>query len=194
VRLALASTSPYRKSLLARIVPEFTIVDPGVDEAAAELGMLSPGDRARELACRKALAGARSCHQAIVLGSDQVCALDDQVFDKPGSVERAIAQLRRLSGRTHSLITAVALARAGESECFTSFAVVSRMTMRALSDPELAAYVAADRPLDCAGAYRIEGRGIGLFDAVESSDWNAIVGLPLLATRAALAAAGVPLG
>lgn len=191
MRLALASTSPYRKALLARIVPEFTVVDPGVDESAAELGTLSPGDRARELACRKALAGARKCPRTIVLGSDQVCALDDQVFDKPGTVERAIAQLQRLSGRTHSLITAVALARDGESECFTSLVVVSRMTMRALSDPEPAAYVAADRPLDCAGSYRIEGRGIGLFEAVESSDWNAIVGLPLLATRAALAAAGV---
>ncbi|MGE0142965.1 MAG: nucleoside triphosphate pyrophosphatase [Planctomycetota bacterium] len=193
MRLALASTSPYRKSLLARIVSEFTIVDPGVDESAAELDSLSPHDRARELACRKALAGARRCPGAIVLGSDQVCALGDQVLDKPGSVERAIAQLRRLSGRTHSLITAVALARAGESECFATFAVVSRMRMRALSDSQLAAYVAADQPLDCAGSYRIEGRGIGLFDAVESSDWNAIVGLPLLMTRAALVAAGVDL-
>lgn len=193
MKLTLASTSPYRRALLARIVADFACVDPAVDEADAAFAALSPRERALELARRKALSGASLLPGTLALGSDQVCALDAQVFHKPGDAATAAAQLQRLAGRTHSLWTAVAFARSDSEACPPPLLVESRLTMRPLSASEIERYVALDQPFDCAGAYRIEDRGIGLFQRIESSDWNAIIGLPLIATREALLVAGVRL-
>ncbi len=180
--LVLASTSRYRRELLGRLGLRFECEAPGIDEGEVGSG-LAPETRARTLALAKARAVAHRRPGAIVIGSDQVCALADEVLGKPGSVAAACAQLQRLQDREHRLATAVAIVHGGRE---TSILDVTRLHMRALSNAAIERYVAADQPIDCAGSYRIEGLGISLFDRIESEDQTAIVGLPLLATARAL--------
>lgn len=184
----LASTSPYRRRLLARLGLEFEVASPAVDEER-EAPDAEPLTVAKALARAKAEAvAARAGADAVVLGSDQVCALGAERLGKPGSVARACDQLARLAGRTHELITAVAIVHGGGVDEFVDR---TRLTMRRLGRAEIEAYVAQDEPLDCAGSYKLEAAGIGLFERIESADWTAIEGLPLLATAAVLRRLGV---
>lgn len=175
-RLVLASTSPYRRALLERLGLPFECVAPGVDEDAYSAG--SPDELALTLARAKAAAVSAMCPGAVVIGGDQVVVRDGDVLGKPGSAEAAVAQLRRLAGRAHELISAVAVVGAGR---WWSHVDVTRLTMRPLDDGEIRRYVERERPYDCAGAYKIESLGVSLFDAVEGSDPTAIVGMPLMA-------------
>ncbi len=181
--LVLASTSPYRKALLERLRLPFRCKAPGVDEEVTRAGIEDPRDVAVRLARAKSLAVARSEPDAVVIGSDQLVALGDRILGKPGSAQRAVAQLLDLAGRTHHLLTAVAIAHRGE---LVEWLDDAALTMRALTRAEAERYVAADSPLDCAGSYRIESLGIALFDRITSDDATAIVGLPLLRTSAEL--------
>lgn len=184
--IVLASTSPYRRQLLERLRIPFEVARPSFDERAP----LPPEVRGVEatatyLARMKALSVGRP--DAWVIGSDQICALGDRVLHKPGSVENAQQQLWELQGRAHRLVTAIAVvAPHGTIEARD----VHTLHMRRLDRATIAAYVAADSPLDCAGSYRIEGRGIALFERIEadpeSADDTAIVGLPLWLTVRAL--------
>lgn len=180
--LVLASTSPYRRALLARLGLPFDCEVPGVDENAGLAGC-TPEARALTLALAKARAVAARRPDAVVIGSDQVCAVGDEVLGKPGSADAARAQLLRLQSREHRLATAVAIVQ-GSREL--SFLDVTRLHMRALTADAIHRYVATDQPLDCAGSYRIEALGISLFDRIEGTDQTAIVGLPLLATAQVL--------
>ncbi len=186
--LILASTSRYRKELLARLGVPFTCQSPGVDEDLVkhEAG-LTPRQVAEILAERKARAVAERYPLSVVIGSDQLAHLDGQILGKPGTVEGACAQLGRLSGRTHELVTAVCIVHPGGMERHTDLA---QLSMRRLDGTALARYVAADQPLDCAGAYKLECRGIALFSAVVCADHTAITGLPLVWTTSALTALG----
>jgi len=175
--LILASTSKYRRQLLERLGIPFTCEAPGVDESIAKRELGAPAAIVRELARQKADAVAVRHPRAIVVGSDQGACIDGTMLDKPGTVAAACAQLERLQGRTHELLTAVAIAHGGTRIEFTD---VTRLGMRALSRDEIERYVAADRPLDCAGSYKIEGLGIALFERVDCADQTAIMGLPLL--------------
>jgi septum formation protein len=177
--LLLASTSRYRRALLGRLGLPFRCVAPGVDEAAAvaAAGAAGPEAIAGQLARAKAAAVAAREPMALVIGSDQVCALGDEVFGKPGTREGACAQLARLGGREHRLLTAVAVLGPGVD---VGFVDLTRLRMRALGAAEIERYVDADEPFDCAGSYKLEGLGIALFDRVESADWTAVEGLPLL--------------
>ncbi|MEZ5977801.1 MAG: nucleoside triphosphate pyrophosphatase [Planctomycetota bacterium] len=178
MRLVLASTSTYRRDLLARLGLPFEQRAPRVDEDAWKAKGLAPRDLAAALAREKARAVAAELPGATVIGSDQVCALGDLVLDKPGSEERAREQLARLAGRTHELLTAVCvLGPDGEWEHLD----VATLAVRALDAEQVARYVAADRPLDCAGSYKLESRGIALFESLACADHTAIVGLPLVA-------------
>jgi len=181
--LVLASTSPYRRALLERLRVPFEAVAPGVDEAAVKARGGEPRRVVEELARRKAEAGRALRPDAVTIGSDQAGVLDGRVLDKPGTEAGAIAQLCALRGRHHQLVTAVTVAHPGGLVQFTD---VTTLVMRALDDDEVARYVAAERPLDCAGSYKIEGLGIALFERIESRDHTAIVGLPLLELSAAL--------
>jgi septum formation protein len=185
--LVLASTSRYRKELLARLGVPFLAAAPGCDEEAFKSRGLSPRGLAEALATAKAESLRGRFPGAAILGSDQVATVDGDVLGKPGSHEAAAAQLARLSGRTHLLITAVSLAHDGGVLRHTD---VARLTMRPLARAAIERYVAADDPVDCAGAYKLEGRGIALFSSVEAADATAIVGLPLIAVTAMLAALG----
>ncbi len=187
-RLILASTSRYRRDLLARLGLPFDCQAPGVDEdAVKDDAVLTPRQVAEELAERKARAVALLHPDAVVIGSDQLAHLDGQVLGKPGTAAGACSQLARLSGRTHELVTAVCVVHPAGIEHHVD---IARLTMRALDGPTFARYVEADRPVDCAGSYKLECRGIALFESIVCADHTAITGLPLMWTTAVLARLG----
>lgn len=200
MRLVLASTSRYRKALLQRVLDPLGMnaeaVSPDVDEVLSDTeAALEVAERATLLAVRKARAVAHreGFDGLLVIGSDQICVdPDGEVLHKPKSAERAIAQLSRLAGRTHALVTAVAVLRvdAAGHEALHTAVDVHRLTMRPLGLDALTRYVAHDQPLDCAGSYRLESLGLALFDKIEAdpdtADESAIVGLPLMKTLALL--------
>jgi septum formation protein len=148
---------------------------------------LDPGPLAAavaRLALRKARAVAARRRQGLVLGADTIVVLDGEALGKPADRAEAIAMLRRLRGRTHEVMTGVAVVDAAAGRDATE-TVTSRVTMRAYSDGEIARYVATDEPLDKAGAYAIQGAGGTLVAGLEGSRSN-VVGLPLAATAALL--------
>lgn len=186
--LILASTSAYRRELLQRLRLPFSVVSPEVDETAraGEAG----GDLARRLAEAKARAVAARNPGALVLGSDQVAQLGATTLGKPGTREGAIAQLQACSGNTVEFATALCLfdPRRGTTQGHLD---LTRVRFRALGDDEIRRYVDSDSPLDCAGGFRCEALGVALFDAVETEDPTALIGLPLIATARVLRQAGL---
>jgi septum formation protein len=186
--LILASTSRYRRELLQRLRLPFEVRSPDVDEAAR------PGEAPDQLALRLGLAKAHAVAarhpEAVVIGSDQVADLDGSPIGKPGTHERALAQLRSMSGRAVRFHTAVAVACAA-----TGFAqgrlVTVRVRFRDLGIGEIEHYLRAERPYDCAGAAKCETLGIALLQSIESDDPTALVGLPLIRTCELLRLAGV---
>ena len=189
-RLILASSSPYRRAELAKLGRTFEVVPPEVDEGPLQASGLSPSELVRALALAKAQAVGERFPEALVIGSDQCAAHAGRVLGKPGSPEAAVEQLVALSGQTHRLFTAVALGDAASGEWQVAVDE-HRLTMRSLTERQIRAYVAADRPTQCAGSYKIESRGIGLFERIEGDDFTAIIGLPLLALSRMLIARGV---
>jgi septum formation protein len=189
VRLVLASTSTYRRDLLARLGLAFEQRAPDVDEEAWKAQGATPRELARQLAAAKARAVAQALAdaEAVVIGSDQVCAVGERVLGKPGDAAGALEQLRTLRGRSHEILTAVCVVGPGGDWEHTD---VARLHARDLDDASLERYVAADEPYDCAGSYKLEARGIALFDAIECADHTAIVGLPLMALVGDLARRG----
>jgi len=186
--LVLGSTSPYRRELLSRLHLPFQTAAPEVDET--ERPGESPLELARRLALAKARAVAVQFPEAVVIGSDQVADLAGEALGKPGTHERAVAQLRRMSGRSVIFHTAVAVVCAASGFEQLEVAPV-RVAFRNLSDAEIESYLLAERPYDCAGSARSEGLGIALLDAIDSDDPTALVGLPLIRTCRMIGAAGV---
>jgi septum formation protein len=124
-----------------------------------------------------------------VIGSDQVCAIGKTIYGKPSSRDAAVKQLQELSGKTHELLTAVTVTW---PEGQTTFLNTTRLHMRELSVDEITRYVEADLPLDCAGSYKLEERGIKLFERIEMDDHTAIIGLPLVELSNVLLNLGYP--
>jgi septum formation protein len=190
MELVLASSSPYRRAQLERIGLSILAIPPGVDEDAVKAEGLAPRALAERLAYEKAAAVAEERPHAIVIGGDQLVELDGRVLGKPGNRARALDQLTMLSGRTHTLITAIAVIAGPRIERHTD---VTRLTMRPLDRGALSRYVDADRPIDCAGAYKLESRGIVLIERIESDDHSAVTGVPIMALVRILSALGVQL-
>jgi septum formation protein len=186
--LILASTSRYRRELLSRLKLPFRVVSPEVDETPRD-GEL-PADLARRLALAKAKAVSMDHPSAVVIGSDQVADLDGAPVGKPGTHERALAQLRSMSGRSVVFQTAVAVVCTERG--FSGEALVPvRVRFRELTEQEIEHYLRAEQPYDCAGSAKSESLGIALLDAIESDDPTALVGLPLIRTSALLRRAGI---
>ena len=187
--LILASGSPYRRRQLEGLGLSFEVRPADVDEEALKQPGADPEALALRLAVEKARAVARGAPTgAVVIGGDQLVAFEGEVLGKPGSPDRAVVQLARLAGRTHRLLTALAVAapdgvRTHLDRC--------RLTMRPLDEAALHRYVALDDPVDCAGAYKFEAGGAALFERVEGEDPSAITGLPLIALCRLLAEVGV---
>ncbi|MFN3311291.1 MAG: Maf family protein [Thermomonas sp.] len=187
-RLVLASTSRYRRELLQRLRLPFDTARPDVDETAL------PGEPPRALAQRlaqaKAAAVAQTLHgmDAWVLGSDQVADLDGTPLGKPGGRAAALAQLRAMAGRGVRFHTALCLAHPDGRRLHD--VDLTEVRLRALDDAEIARYVDAEQPFDCAGSFKSEGLGIVLFEAIDNHDPTALIGLPLIATARLLRQAG----
>jgi septum formation protein len=186
--LVLGSTSRYRRELLSRLRLTFEVVAPEVDETP--LPGEAPAALAQRLALGKARAVAASRPEAVVIGSDQVADLDGEPIGKPGTHERAVEQLRRMSGRTVIFQTALAVVRASTGFEQVDLAPV-RVTFRHLTEAEIERYLRLEQPYDCAGSAKSETLGIALLEAIESDDPTALVGLPLIRTARMLRAAGL---
>ena len=186
--LILASTSRYRRELLERLRLPFQAISPEVDETP--LTGEHPGALAQRLAMAKARAVAVNNPTAVVIGSDQVADLDGTPVGKPGTHDRAVAQLRSMSGRSVVFQTAVAVVC--EARGYADVALVPiTVRFRTLTDAEIEHYLCAETPYDCAGSAKSEALGIALLEAIESDDPSALVGLPLIRTCALLRAAGI---
>ncbi|MBV8157228.1 MAG: septum formation inhibitor Maf [Dyella sp.] len=188
--LVLGSTSRYRAELLRRLYPSFEQRAPGTDESP--MRGETPRDRALRLAIAKARAAAEGLDDALVIGSDQVAELEGLVLDKPGSVERARAQLTASSGREVHFHTALCLhdTRSGQDRVHVDH---TRVHFRSLDADEIARYVEQEQPLDCAGSFKCEGLGISLFERIDNEDPSALIGLPLIALARLLREAGIAL-
>lgn len=189
MQLILASTSRYRAMLLERLGLPFRTAAPEVDETP--LPGESPPELVARLAGLKAQAGAGSGTQALVIGSDQVAELDGRILGKPGTVERAIAQLTALSGREVVFHTGLCLLDTRDRTRQLTV-VDTPVRFRPLTERQIADYVAREQPLDCAGAFKSEGLGIALFEQLGGTDPNALIGLPLIALCTMLERAGLP--
>jgi septum formation protein len=188
-RLVLASTSKYRKLLLERLRLPFDTAAPDVAEQAL------PGERPAETALRLSLLKARAVQprfpDALIIGSDQVAALGEERFDKPGSHENAVRQLRRLSGNAVDFHTAVSLldGRSGRTD---SRVVPCRVVFRELDEARIEAYLRREQPYDCAASAKAEALGIVLIERMQTDDPTSLIGLPLIALSEMLERAGMP--
>lgn len=186
--LVLGSTSRYRRELLDRLKLPFTVDAPRVDETPH--GGEDPAVLALRLALAKAREVASRTPGSVVIGSDQVADLDGRPVGKPGHHERAVEQLRAMSGRSVVFQTAVAVVRSDTG--FEASALVPvTVRFRTLSELDIERYLRAEEPYDCAGSAKSEGLGIALLDAIESDDPTALVGLPLIKTCQLLREAGL---
>jgi septum formation protein len=187
--IILASSSPFRKNLLANAGIAFVAVKPDIDERAVEAPLLDSGATPEDVALILAIAKATDVSErnpgALVVGSDQTLSLGDEIFHKPADMDAARRHLLNLSGRTHQLNSAVALVRNGET--LWSHVGIAQLTMRRLDPAFVGRYLAGagDSALSSVGAYQVEGPGIQLFEKIDG-DYFTIVGLPLLPLLAAL--------
>ena len=186
--ILLASTSPFRQALLHKLGLPFITAAPEVDETPQQ------GETAEALVTRLAVAKAQALAKMYpghwIIGSDQVCVLDDQITGKPHTAENARAQLRAASGKAITFYTGLALFHPDNNQllqCCEPFVVHFRM----LTDAEIAGYVEKEQPLQCAGSFKSEGLGICLFDRLEGRDPNTLVGLPLIALNEMLQQADI---
>lgn len=192
--LILASSSRYRRELLERLRIPFTTTAPDIDETP------QPGETPEATALRLAEAKARAVAAALpahagrtlVIGSDQVATFDGRQIGKPGTHERALAQLQSMRGREVLFHSALSLLDTATSRTDT-VDIVTKVRFRDLPDAALDAYLRAETPYDCAGSAKSEGLGIALLEAIESDDPTALIGLPLIALTRMLLAAGFPL-
>ncbi|WP_028118066.1 Maf family protein [Ferrimonas senticii] len=186
--LILGSTSPFRREILTKLGLPFECDKPEVDEAP------QPGESAEQLVGRlaqlKAAAVAARHRNALVIGSDQVAVVDGQILGKPHTVENAIAQLTAASGKTVTFYTGLCLLNSDSGEAQT---VVEpfHVHFKALTAAQIAGYVRAEQPLNCAGSFKSEGLGIMLFDRLEGRDPNTLIGLPLITLGEMLANQGI---
>jgi septum formation protein len=187
-RLILASSSAYRRELLARLHLPFAVDVPAIDESP--LPGESPSATALRLAREKAAAVAQRHPDALVIGSDQVATLDDEQIGKPGNHAAALAQLQKMRGREVVFHTALCLWD-GRNSSHQVEDVQTVVRFRDLPDAELDAYLRIEQPYDCAGSAKNEGLGIAILERIDSNDPTALTGLPLIALTGMLRAAGV---
>jgi len=187
--LLLASTSRYRRELLERLRVPFRVARPEVDETP--LPGENPAGLARRLAQAKAAAIAAQHPEAWVIGADQVAEVAGQPVGKPGNRDAALAQLTAMSGQAIRFHTSICLQR--DQDPILLAEDVTTVRFRALSAEEIARYVDLEQPFDCAGSFKSEGLGISLFEAIESRDPTALVGLPLIELARLLREAGFAL-
>ncbi|MFI2809842.1 Maf family protein [Microbulbifer sp. JSM ZJ756] len=175
--LILASSSPYRRALLQQLQLPFESASPHINEAA--LPEETAAALAARLAAEKASALAGRYPRGLIIGSDQVAECAGTLLGKPGTGDNAIAQLTACSGRRVTFHTGVSLLEPGSGRQLTEVEAFT-VTFRNLSQEQIRSYVEREQPLDCAGSFKAEGLGIALFEKMEGSDYNSLIGLPLI--------------
>lgn len=183
--LILASSSRYRSEMLERLGVPFSTATSGIDETPEPDE--TPDALVRRLASSKARHIAPDHPDALVIGADQVSVLDGEILGKPGSRERAVDQIRRMSGKSVDYLSGIALVGPGIEQVDI---VTTRLVYRNLERAEIERYVDRDQPLDCAGAMRSESLGIALLESLSSDDPTALIGMPLIRIAQWLRAAG----
>ncbi|WP_051304558.1 Maf family nucleotide pyrophosphatase [Chitinilyticum litopenaei] len=188
--LVLASTSPYRRELLQRLALPFSVASPEVDETPLA------GETAHATSLRLAMAKAQVLRERfpahLLIGSDQVALLDGVQLGKPGTHERAVAQLQLMRGRTIEFHTALALhnSQSGNTQTHVD---ITRVVMRDYDDATIERYLRHEQPYNCAGSAKTEGLGVVLIARIDNSDPTAIIGLPMIALSTMLMNEGVQL-
>lgn len=190
MNLILASTSPYRKMLLDNRGITYSAMAPTCDEEALKDPKLDGVALTRKLAQAKAESLALQFPNSYIVGSDQVLEFEGKIFGKPKTKEKALHQLMTLQGKTHQLVTSLFLW--SPYRTWTHTEIVS-LTMHAWTEQELTKYIDADLPLDCAGSYKLEKKGLVLFKEIHAEDYESIIGLPLIKLFSILKAEGFPL-
>lgn len=186
--LVLASSSPYRRELLSRLRLPFSCSAPDIDESPL------PAEQAdtlvRRLSAQKALALSHSFDNHLIIGSDQVAVLDNQIIGKPHNFERAREQLLAASGKSLTFLTGLSLLNSQSGQLQTD-CIPFTVHFRPLSEAQIERYLHVEQPYDCAGSFKSEGLGVSLFRSTEGSDANSLIGLPLIRLVDMLQAAGV---
>lgn len=187
VPLVLASSSPYRRQLLQRLGLDFRTCSPAIDESRKN------GETAEDLVTRlareKAQCMAKDYPDAVIIGADQVATMEDGILTKPGDHDRAVLQLKKLSGREVCFLTGLCVLnvksgreQSGMVPCYVRF--------RTLEENEIERYLQAEKPYDCAGSFKSEGLGISLLQSLRGDDPTALIGLPLIRLAGMLREAG----
>lgn len=188
--LLLASSSPYRRELLNRLRLPFVCASPDIDESR------QPNESAIDLVTRlareKAMALAEQFPDHLIIGSDQMAVLGEQILGKPHTFERAFEQLKASSGNSVSFLTGLALFNSRTGQCQVD-CVPFTVHLRALDDARITRYLHAEQPYDCAGSFKAEGLGVSLFRSTEGPDATSLVGLPLIRLVDMLMSEGVEL-
>ena len=176
-QLILGSSSPFRKELLAKIGLEFITSSPDIDETRFEDEQ--PQRLVQRLAEQKARKIADSYPDALIIGSDQVAVLNEQVLGKPGNHENAMKQLIAASGNTVEFLTGLALFNS-KSGHMQSLVESFKVTFKTLNENQIDYYLQQEQPYQCAGSFKSEGFGISLFEKLNGDDPNSLIGLPLI--------------
>ncbi|EAT12023.1 septum formation inhibitor Maf [Bermanella marisrubri] len=176
-RLILGSSSPFRRELLEKLDLSFECDSPDIDETP--LKNEKPEDMVARLAKAKAMAIAERNPQSIIIASDQCATLDGEIIGKPGDHENAVAQLQKASGRCVTFYTSLCVYN-GQNEVSEEIVEPFYVYFRELNDQQIENYLQKEQPYNCAGSFKSEGLGISLFDRLEGSDPNTLIGLPLI--------------
>jgi len=188
-KLVLASTSPYRKELLQKLQLDFATANPSIDESA--LPDEAPEQLVARLAESKARAVADQFQNALIIGSDQVAVVDGKIVGKPGDHARAVAQLKRASGKRVSFLTGLCVYNTLSQRSQVDVVPFS-VIFRHLTDAQIEKYLQREQPYNCAGSFKSEGLGIALFERLEGDDPNTLIGLPLIRLIKMLESEGYP--
>jgi MAF protein len=186
--LLLASSSPYRRELLERLHLPFVCASPDIDESHRP--QESATELVKRLAQEKAKALATRFPDHLIIGSDQVAVLGEQIIGKPHTFERALEQLKASSGKSVSFLTGLALYNSRTGQCQID-CVPFTVHMRELDEERISRYLRAEQPYDCAGSFKAEGLGVRLFQSTEGPDATSLIGLPLIRLVDMLTAEGV---
>lgn len=188
-KLVLASTSPYRKTLLEKLQLAFDTAAPDADETP--LSDESPEQLVARLAEAKARSLAEQFPNALIIGSDQVAVMDGKIVGKPGNHANAVAQLKRAAGKRVVFLTGLCLYNTLSQR--TQIEVVPfSVIFRPLTDSQIENYLQREQPYNCAGSFKAEGLGIALFERLEGDDPNTLIGLPLIRLIHMLESEGFP--
>jgi MAF protein len=177
INLILASSSPYRRSLLQRLEIPFESESPDVDESQHKGE--TPTDLVLRLAEMKAAAIARVHPESLIIGSDQVAIAGDEILSKPGNHENAITQLKKVSGKSIVFLTGLCLINTADNK-MQKDCIRYTVHFRDLTEDEIERYLLQEKPYDCAGAFKSEAYGVSLMQRMEGNDPTSLIGLPLI--------------